>query len=149
VICGATVRATRRPASTRARASRLRCVRSRRRLSRSGRTRAGPAAYQKGGQLLRRPCLLPRLLHPWRFDGERGIARDVLPLHGVVQRTTEDEVVMRRAGLPAYLPGSSSLVTTLPAPTTQPGAIRTPGRIMHLAPIQHPSPTMMGLPMTL
>lgn len=53
---------------------------------------------------------------------------------------------MTRAGFPATkVFVSTSLVTTLPAPTIEPDLIVTPGKIILLAPIQHPFSTIIGL----
>ncbi|PSR94229.1 hypothetical protein BD289DRAFT_149051 [Coniella lustricola] len=56
---------------------------------------------------------------------------------------------MNRAGLPAtHVNGSTSFVTTLPAPTVLPLPIVTPGRTMTLPPNQQSSPMVMGLPVS-
>ena len=52
---------------------------------------------------------------------------------------------MRLAGTPAYKPfGSQFLFTTAPVAITQPLPTVTPGMITARAPIQQPSPTVIG-----
>src|SRR5215472_7568056 len=61
-------------------------------------------------------------------------------VHSVISRTT-------RHGLPAAnTPSGISLVTTLPAPITARGPIRTPGRMIAPPPTQTSDPISTGLP---